>query len=302
MRVSVVIPAYRAEATIGRTLDSVLAQTYPAHEIIVVDDGSPDNQVAVIRQRACERLILLQQPNGRTARARNTGLERATGEAIAFLDADDYWEPSKLEEQVAIFARHPEVGMVAGVSYSELPGQARSVSQPDRRTLREYDRVLRVRRAGRVRIAARTWTGMVMIRRQALGEARFVSGLEPAEDRDLWLRMLCHPVYLGSKPLATAVLEPGSISRGSLDVDCQSMLQVIQRNREALGIWGYRLWTSYTLFRWSALDPRQAPSFRRLARSCLLWPLPYSGYLPAARLVRVKRWGVLLRQLLSNAS
>ena len=71
MRVSVAIPAYRAEATIGRTLDSVLAQTYPAHEIIVVDDGSPDNQVAVIRQRACERLILVQQPNGRTARARS---------------------------------------------------------------------------------------------------------------------------------------------------------------------------------------------------------------------------------------
>jgi glycosyltransferase involved in cell wall biosynthesis len=300
MRVSVVIPAYKAAGTICRTIDSVLAQTHPAHEIIVVDDGSPDDQVEVIRQAYADRVLVIRQPNGKTAKARNAGIDRATGDAVAFLDADDYWEAEKLEKQLAILRRFPEVGLVAGTWFSETPGEGRTA--PPTHSLRrvDYDQVLRVRKAEIVRIAAVTWTGMVLIRREALGDERFVSGLEPAEDRDLWIRMLRHPAYLLLEPLATAVLEPGSISRTNLDVDCEKMMRVIQRNRGVLGFAGYRLWRSYTLFRWSAMDPVQAPSLRRLAYSWLMWPFPYQPYLPAARLVRAKRLAVLFRKLLQS--
>ena len=69
------------------------------------------------------------------------------------------------------------------------------------------------------------WTGTVIIRREVLGNERFVAGLEPAEDRDLWVRLTArHACYLISEPLATAVLEEGSLSRTNVDRDCGNML------------------------------------------------------------------------------
>ena len=120
-KVSVVIPAYKSAGTICRAVDSVLAQTTAAHEVIVVDDGSPDNQNEVIERTYGERVILVRKPNGKTASARNAGIERATGDFIAFLDADDYWAPQKLATQLAVFERHLKVGMVAGRFIEQEP-------------------------------------------------------------------------------------------------------------------------------------------------------------------------------------
>jgi len=278
MRVSVIIPAYKAAGTICRTIDSVLAQSHPAHEIIVVDDGSPDDQAELIQRTYGDRVVLIRQPNGRTAKARNTGIDRATGDAIAFVDADDYWEPQKLQQQTAILRQFPEVGIVAGAYFSQSPGQERIVAPMAARQRSDCQRVLKVRKMQIVRIASSIWTGTVAIRRAALGDERFVSGLEPAEDRDLWIRMLRHPAYLMPEPLATAVLEPGSISRVNLDVDCENMLRVIQRQRELIGPMGVRLWTSEVLYRWAALDPCPDTALPRLWRSFLAWPLPYPLY------------------------
>ena len=100
---SVVIPAYNAEPFIARTLRSVLQQTYRNLEIIVVDDGSTDRTSAVATTTAAAdpRFKIFSVPNGGVARARNYGLERASGEFVAFLDADDLWHPSKVTAQVA---------------------------------------------------------------------------------------------------------------------------------------------------------------------------------------------------------
>ena len=112
VRVSVIIPAYRAAGTIRRALDSVFAQTTKAHEIIVVDDGSPDDLADVVRQY-CPSIKLLRIANSKTAQARNVGIEAAVGDFVAFLDADDSWHPQKLERQLAIFSTYTEVGNVA---------------------------------------------------------------------------------------------------------------------------------------------------------------------------------------------
>lgn len=97
--ISVVIPAYNAEPFIGRAIESVLAQTRPAAEIIIVDDGSNDATGDVVESFGA-RALLVRQENAGPSAARNHGTRLAQGEWIAFLDADDAWLPEKLEKQL----------------------------------------------------------------------------------------------------------------------------------------------------------------------------------------------------------
>jgi hypothetical protein len=101
--VSVVIPAFNAARTIGRTLESACAQTHTAIEIIVIDDGSTDGgmETVAIAARNDDRIRLITQANGGVARARNRGIAEARGRYVAFLDADDLWHPEKIARQVA---------------------------------------------------------------------------------------------------------------------------------------------------------------------------------------------------------
>lgn len=97
--VSVIIPAYKAEAFIARTIRSVLAQTHQNLEVIVVDDGSPDGQNQVVHdyQKQDARVSLLTQKNKGVSRARNHGFEASKGDYVAFLDADDVWLEDNLK-------------------------------------------------------------------------------------------------------------------------------------------------------------------------------------------------------------
>jgi glycosyltransferase involved in cell wall biosynthesis len=113
--VSVIIPAFNAAEKIGQTLESVLAQTYPKIEVIVVDDGSSDATSTVVTDFAVrdDRIQLVQQSNAGAGAARNTAIRAARGKYIAPLDADDFWFPEKLEKQVARLERcGGETGLV----------------------------------------------------------------------------------------------------------------------------------------------------------------------------------------------
>lgn len=113
--VSVVIPAYNAEAFIDQTLESVISQTYRNFEVLVADDGSQDRTAEIVKSVALsdERVILLQQPNKGVAAARNLAIQKAKGKYIAPIDADDVWHPQKLEKQVQIMLEtDPSVGLV----------------------------------------------------------------------------------------------------------------------------------------------------------------------------------------------
>lgn len=108
--VSVVVPAFNAEATLERTLRSVSAQDYARLEILIVDDGSTDS-TAEIAARFCAaepRARLLRKQNGGVASARNHGIARAGGDFIAPIDSDDLWHPAKISHQVAAALRAPE--------------------------------------------------------------------------------------------------------------------------------------------------------------------------------------------------
>ena len=106
--VSVVIPAYNVETYIGRAIDSVLAQTRQPDEIIVVDDGSTDKTADVIKSYG-SKVHYIHQENGGASVARNTGIEAARSEWIAFLDADDEWLPEKLQLQIEHLKRNPDL-------------------------------------------------------------------------------------------------------------------------------------------------------------------------------------------------
>lgn len=114
MLVSVVLPTFNRAKQLARALDSVLAQTYGQFEVLVVDDGSTDETSGVIEGRYHDepRVVYLRQEHAGVARARNTALERARGEVIAFLDSDDEWRPWKLAFQLECLQRTPEAGMV----------------------------------------------------------------------------------------------------------------------------------------------------------------------------------------------
>lgn len=111
LKISVVIPLYNKEKTVSSTLDSVLKQTYTNFEVIIINDGSTDNSVEKIMIYYDDRILLLHQKNGGAAAARNLGIEKANGELIAFLDADDYWFPNHLEEIAKIYIDFPNCGL-----------------------------------------------------------------------------------------------------------------------------------------------------------------------------------------------
>jgi glycosyltransferase involved in cell wall biosynthesis len=112
-KISVIIPTYNCAAYLGRAIDSVMNQTCPPHEIIVVDDGSQDNTRDIV-QRYGLKVTYLYQNNAGANEARNAGVSLSSGDWLAFLDADDEWFAQKLEWQCAILHRHPDLVWVYG--------------------------------------------------------------------------------------------------------------------------------------------------------------------------------------------
>jgi glycosyltransferase involved in cell wall biosynthesis len=136
VKVSVIIPVYNGRAYIAEAIDSVLAQTRPADEVIVVDDGSTDG-VGEVLDRYGANLRVVRQGNRGPAAALNTGLAVTTGDTIAFLDADDLWTRDKLRQQCEALAEDPSLDGVFGyVEQFISPDAAASVADryavPDR--------------------------------------------------------------------------------------------------------------------------------------------------------------------------
>lgn len=109
--ISVVIPAYNAENTILGTIKSVQQQSFTDIEIIVIDDGSKDETLNLIKKIEDERLKIFSYNNGGVSVARNRGISHATGEFIAFLDADDLWTSDKLESQLEALKTHSDAAV-----------------------------------------------------------------------------------------------------------------------------------------------------------------------------------------------
>ena len=265
--VSVIIPYYRASQTIARAVESALGQTVLPLEILIVDDGSPEDAAEATKQFGSS-VTVIRKPNGGAASARNLGIEHTRGEWIAFLDADDYWEPAKLELQLA---SSEGVGLVGSRWYTQDPGKPRCMAKIEDPEF--FGRMFRALSSEAFRVAMDLFTSVVLVRRSALADQRFDSCLETAEDRDLWIRLVASTdIYLVPEPLATYVQLPGSLSNSNIDRDCRSMLKVVHRYAALLGPKGvreqeeviYRSWAGRHL---AGEKPRSAiaPAARRLA-------------------------------------
>ncbi|WP_107851519.1 glycosyltransferase family 2 protein [Oceanimonas marisflavi] len=110
--ISVIMPVYKVEQFVADAVRSVLAQTFTDFELLIIDDCSPDNSIAICEQFDDPRIRIIRHSTNRgLAGARNTGIRHARGELLAFLDSDDLWLPEKLERHVAHLAARPEVGV-----------------------------------------------------------------------------------------------------------------------------------------------------------------------------------------------
>jgi glycosyltransferase involved in cell wall biosynthesis len=127
--VSVIIPAYDVGVSLGRCLDSVFLQEIDALQIIVVNDGSTDHTPEVAK-RYGDRILYIEQENQGQGAARNTGLRAAQGEYVAFLDADDYWQPGFLRTCVDFLQQQPEAIAVSTGQIIKLWGHADRINPP----------------------------------------------------------------------------------------------------------------------------------------------------------------------------
>lgn len=187
--VSVVIPVYNGEAFIGRAIDSVLRQTHPARQIIVVNDGSSDRTLEVLEAFG-EHVSVITTPNRGASSARNRGIAACTSSLIAFLDADDVWEDDKLERQVRFLARQPDAGLCCCDYVVDDDGPPRShytyVQQEIQSPVEQWGR------QGLSTLATSNFIGTasaVLVRRSLLQRVGvFDTSYRQAEDYDLWIR------------------------------------------------------------------------------------------------------------------
>ena len=119
---SVLIPAYQAEATVAEAVESVLGQTYPAHQVIVCDDGSTDGTEAALRPFG-ERILHLRKENGGGASALNHARASATGDFLVILDSDDFYLPERLEALAELARARPDLGMLMTDAWFEVDGR-----------------------------------------------------------------------------------------------------------------------------------------------------------------------------------
>jgi glycosyltransferase involved in cell wall biosynthesis len=234
MKISVVIAAYNASATLGRAIQSVLAQTRPADEIIVVDDGSADGTADIARQFGLG-VRLISQSNGGASVARNTGIQNACGDWIAFLDADDEWLPVKLSLQEEWFKKHPDIDWGYGnfIPTNRNGKLLKAVHQKSPDMVFDDYFVAYCR-------GFYAWTSALMIRKDIFAKTGlFEVGMKRAQDNDLWFRIgyqFPRVGYIG-RPLAIYHQDtPGSSTK--VNVQYEFMVRLVERHLELSAHYG----------------------------------------------------------------
>ncbi len=216
--ISVVIPAYNARAFISEAIESVQAQDIANLQTIVVDDGSTDGTADHVA-RAHPDVELIRKPNGGAATARNAGIAHATGDYIAFLDADDLWLPGKLSAQRQHLDDHPDIHLVCtrfarweqhdDGSYPPLQGliaEAKAIPED------ELDAELSGWVYHKLLLNCHVWTTTVMLRRSLLAQiGTFDESLRLGQDYDFWLRASrVTQIHTLRRPMALYRQHPGS--------------------------------------------------------------------------------------------
>jgi glycosyltransferase involved in cell wall biosynthesis len=285
--VSVIIPAHDAEAFIAETLDSVLAQTAPAAEILVVADRCSDGTVDVVGRYA-QHVRLLLGDAGSAAASRNTGARAATGEWLAFLDADDLWLPDKLDRQLRVVG-DPRTALIYTDRYNigsrgdlpEIQGRIQPLYSGDV----FVDLLL---------LGNHITLSSVLVNREVfLRLGGFDETLRNAEDWDMWIRVAAaHTVAACPEPLVRYRFHPGMKS-GNPERMRAARVTITERalgSQRGLQLPGsvrrrIRAGTARTNGADAARRGAKRLAWSEYLRSATIWPFDIDLYRDVARLV-----------------
>jgi glycosyltransferase involved in cell wall biosynthesis len=226
VRISVIIPCYNTGRYLAEAISSALAQTLPAHEIIVVDDGSTDDTRRVVESFRDSGVRYFYQENRGLSAARNAGVQLATGDFLAFLDADDLFMHDKLETQSRFLEANPEVGLV-GAHFVRIDGEGRPLSAPSLKELSSgpvelEETLVSCPFASHATLLSRDWFERV---------DGFCEGLSAAEDWDFYCRLAiagCR-MHKQGRIVCSYRFAPGSMSLQSRK-QTDAMLRVVDRS------------------------------------------------------------------------
>ncbi|TDP40245.1 glycosyltransferase involved in cell wall biosynthesis [Idiomarina aquatica] len=207
--VSIIMPSYNSAQTIAASIESVMAQSYRHWELLISDDGSNDDTVAVIQKYADnEPRIKLEKltENGGAGKARNSAIKRAQGRYIAFLDADDLWYPNKLEKQLAFMQNETVALCYSAYDRFDSNGKRESFYPPE---TTDYNELLKSNVIG----------CLTAVYDRALCGTRYMPAIRKRQDMALWLNILKdeHRAKAILEPLANYRLD-GGISHNKLRV------------------------------------------------------------------------------------
>lgn len=218
MKFSVIIPLYNKARYVAKAIGSVLSQTFNDYELVIVDDGSTDQSAEIALQiiETHENCRLINQANAGVSVARNNGVAVSDGEFLCFLDADDWWEPTFLEEMTKLIAEFPDAG-IYGTNYT-------IVNETKRKTRVAKIGVDKGFEKGYInycQVYAKTmymplWTGAVCIPRMVFEEMQgFPKGIKLGEDFLLWIKVaLKYKVLFLNKHLSYYNQDVEGVNRG----------------------------------------------------------------------------------------
>lgn len=201
--ISIIIPSYNRASSIEKSMQSVLCQTYKDIELIIVDDGSTDNTRSVVEAIDDNRVKYIYQSNAGACVARNTGIEAAKGEYIAFQDSDDVWASAKLEKQVEILNSRPEVDIVCcQTKCSRLDGTYFV-------TMSDCNDVILTSERGPFGISTQT----LLMRREVTDQIRFDPKVTRFQDLDFMLAAIqCYKTFCVGEVLVERYIGDDSIT------------------------------------------------------------------------------------------
>jgi glycosyltransferase involved in cell wall biosynthesis len=230
-KVSIIMPTYNTAHLIARALNSVLGQTYRDFEIVVVNDGSPDTaELEKVLVPYQQQIVYIRQPNKRAAGARNTAIQRARGEFLAFLDSDDSWLPEHLAQQMKLFEQDPALDLVYCNGMVDTPDSSRPFMDfcPSHGAA-TFEALVEER----CHVAVST----VVARKRALEKAHFFDeSLPRCDDYDMWLRAAFWGAKIGYSSNIQArfdAVRPGALSLSSIKV-IEAQLHILEQALEKL--------------------------------------------------------------------
>lgn len=259
-KISIVIPTYNQSEYLQEAVESVLNQTYKNIEIIIVDDGSTDNTLGVVRSFDNNKIIYIQQKNKGASSARNTGIKKANGEYIAFLDSDDLWLKNKLRKQIDFIKENPEIGLLGTGCYQMI-----NIGKMIHKKIFPFENKILQKDLIKYNPFIQS---SVMIRKNVFDDiGLYDEKFKESEDYDLWLR-IAQKYKIANLP--EALITKRYYEKGlCLSKDSKQLYFVLKAKKNAISRGQYsKLYYSYILKSWIFM---KMPFFmRKIIRKHLL--------------------------------